>query len=101
MKIIEEKGRPSYFREMTEEEFLEEQRLANQVVQAIEKPIVEEKKEPERNENFFYWQGVTCDIEHGDRSKRLLDHVDGWLRGGTLTALMVGIFPRFWIGFAH
>lgn len=93
MRIVEERGRPSYFQEMTEEEFLEQQRLAKQAAQVIEKLVIEEKKEPERNESFFHWQGVTCDVENGNKKKRLLDQVDGWLRGGTLTALMVRASP--------
>lgn len=95
MKIINEKGRPSYFREMTEEEFLEEQRLAKESAQRIEKSAVEENHEQERNEDFFQWEGVTYDVKNGDKIKRLLDHVDGWLRGGTLTALMVCVLSLF------
>lgn len=95
MKIINEKSRPSYFREMTEEEFLEEQRLAKQSAQLIEKSVVEENHEQERNENFIQWEGITYDVKNGDKTKRLLDHVDGWLRGGTLTALMVCVFSFF------
>jgi hypothetical protein len=89
MKIIDENGRPSYFREMTEEEFLEHQRQAKEAAQLIEKPVVKELQVPERNENFVQWEGVTYDLKNGGKMKRLLDLVDGWLRGGTLTALMV------------
>jgi hypothetical protein len=92
MKIIHENGRPSYFQEMTEEEFLEAQQTAQQAAQQaaqqIEELAAKENRE-ERNENFFQWEDVTYDVKHGDKTKRLLDHVDGWLRGGTLTALMV------------
>lgn len=92
MKIIEEKGRPSYFREMTEEEYLKEQRLAKQSAQVVEEAVIEDKSGQERNENFVQWEDVTYDVKSGDMTERLLDHVDGWLRGGTLTALMV-CFP--------
>jgi hypothetical protein len=85
MKVMEEKGRPSYFREMTEEEFLEEQKSAAGATQLIEEPAAKENHEQERNDNFVHWENVTYDV----KTKRLLDHVDGWLRGGTLTALMV------------
>ncbi|KAF2420724.1 P-loop containing nucleoside triphosphate hydrolase protein [Tothia fuscella] len=89
MKVMEENGRPSYFKEMTEEEFQEEQkRLAEEAARLAEKPVVEEKPEQKRNENFVHWEGVTCDVERDGKSRRKLDHLDGWLRGGTLTALM-------------
>jgi hypothetical protein len=89
MKVIEENGRPSYFREMTEEEFLEDQRLAEEAAKLAEKPVVEELQGPERNEDFVQWEGLTCDVKDGAKTKVLLDQVDGWLRGGTLTALIV------------
>ncbi len=89
MKIIHENGRPSYFQEMTEEEFLEAQQAAQPAAQQIQEPAVKANYEEERNETFFQWEDVTYDVKHGDKTKRLLDHVDGWLRGGTLTALMV------------
>lgn len=85
MKVVEENGRPSYFREMTEEEFLEDQRLAEEAA----KPVVEEIQEPERNEDFVQWEGLTYATQNGAKTKQLLNQVDGWLRGGTLTALMV------------
>jgi hypothetical protein len=89
MRIISEKGRPSYFREMTEEEFLEEQQVATRAAQLIEKAVVEENHKPERNENFFQWESVTYDFKKSDKLVRILDHVDGWLRGGTMTVLTV------------
>jgi hypothetical protein len=96
MKVVDENGRPSYFRELTEEEFQEEgkMRLEAESAQPIEKSADEESQQPERNENFFQWEDVTYDIQNGGKTKRLLDHVDGWLRGGTLTALTVCILFR-------
>ncbi|KAL5443710.1 hypothetical protein PMIN06_008623 [Paraphaeosphaeria minitans] len=88
MKVVEENGRPSYFREMTEEEFLEDQRLAEEAAKMAAKPVLEEIQEPERNEDFVQWEGLTYEAKNGGKTKRLLDQVDGWLRGGTLTALM-------------
>jgi hypothetical protein len=39
----------------------------------------------------FLWKDVCYDIKLSDGTeRRLLDHVDGWVRPGTLTALMVG-----------
>ena len=89
MKIVEENGRPSYFREMTEKEFVEGQRKAEEAAKLAEKPVVKAPQKLERNENFVHWEGVTYHVENAGKTKRLLDQVDGWLRGGTLTALMV------------
>lgn len=89
MKVVEENGRPSYFREMTEEEFREDQILAEEAAKLAQKPVVEDTQEPERNEDFVQWEGLTYDVKNGAKTRRLLDQVDGWLRGGTLTALMV------------
>src|SRR4051794_32666903 len=63
MKVISEKGRPSYFREMTQEEFQENQRLAGQPAQLTENSVVGESHDQERNESFFLWEGVTYDVK--------------------------------------
>lgn len=93
MKVVEERGRPSYFREMAEEEYREEQRLAEQSVQVSEKAVVVEREKEtseRRNENFLHWADVAYDsVDVGSGSGESLSGVDGWLRGGTTTALMV------------
>jgi len=38
--------------------------------------------------DIFTWQDVTLDIPVKDGQRRLLDHVSGWVKPGTLTALM-------------
>jgi ATP-binding cassette subfamily G (WHITE) protein 2 (PDR) len=40
---------------------------------------------------IFHWDGVNYDIKIKKEPRRLLDDVDGWVKPGTLTALMV--FP--------
>lgn len=37
---------------------------------------------------IFHWQGVNYDIKIKGGGRRLLDDVDGWVKPGTLTALM-------------
>jgi ATP-binding cassette subfamily G (WHITE) protein 2 (PDR) len=39
---------------------------------------------------IFHWQDVCYDIKIKGEPRRILDHVDGWVKPGTLTALMVG-----------
>ena len=41
---------------------------------------------------IFHWDGVNYDIKIKGEPRRLLDDVDGWVKPGTLTALMVS--PR-------
>ncbi|KAK4951129.1 Multidrug resistance protein, partial [Elasticomyces elasticus] len=36
----------------------------------------------------FHWQDVCYDIKIKSEERRILDHVDGWVKPGTLTALM-------------
>ena len=43
----------------------------------------------ERQTAIFHWQDVCFDIKIKGQPRRLLDHVDGWVKPGTCTALMV------------
>ncbi|KAH8670380.1 ATP-binding cassette transporter [Tricladium varicosporioides] len=38
--------------------------------------------------SVFHWNDVCYDIKVKGKTRRLLDHVDGWVKPGTLTALM-------------
>ncbi|KAK0705778.1 ATP-binding cassette transporter [Apiosordaria backusii] len=38
--------------------------------------------------SVFHWSNVCYDIKIKGKTRRLLDHVDGWVKPGTLTALM-------------
>ncbi|KAH3672518.1 hypothetical protein WICPIJ_010037, partial [Wickerhamomyces pijperi] len=40
------------------------------------------------SKGVFHWRDVTYDIKVGKKPKRILDHIDGWVKPGTLTALM-------------
>jgi len=42
-----------------------------------------------RQTAIFHWQDVCYDIKIKGEPRRILDHVDGWVKPGTLTALMV------------
>jgi hypothetical protein len=41
----------------------------------------------------FHWSNVCYDVKVGKETRRILDNVDGWVKPGTLTALMVCLFP--------
>ncbi|KAK1142767.1 Multidrug resistance protein [Aspergillus melleus] len=38
--------------------------------------------------SIFHWEDVCYDIKIKGQNRRILDHVDGWVKPGTLTALM-------------
>ena len=40
--------------------------------------------------SVFHWKNVCYDVKIKSETRRILDHVDGWVKPGTLTALMVG-----------
>lgn len=42
--------------------------------------------------SIFHWQDVCYTVKIKDETRTILDHVDGWVKPGTLTALMVS-FP--------
>ncbi|CAI6324450.1 unnamed protein product [Periconia digitata] len=42
----------------------------------------------ERQTAIFQWKDVCYDIKIKNEERRILDHVDGWVKPGTLTALM-------------
>lgn len=42
----------------------------------------------QRQTAIFHWQDVCYDIKIKSENRRILDHVDGWVKPGQLTALM-------------
>lgn len=40
---------------------------------------------------IFQWRNVCYDIKIKGKPRRILDHVDGWVKPGTMTALMVSL----------
>lgn len=49
----------------------------------------------ETQTSVFQWSDVCYDINVKGETRRILDHVDGWVKPGTLTALMVSCHPTF------
>jgi ABC-type multidrug transport system permease subunit len=78
--------------------------FGRKTVAAQDAPKTEVKRETqvrEKNErsavvplmnNVFHWQDVCYEVSVKGETRRILDHVDGWVKPGTLTALMVIIF---------
>ncbi|KAH8593040.1 ABC-2 type transporter-domain-containing protein [Bisporella sp. PMI_857] len=42
----------------------------------------------QRQTSVFHWSNVCYDVKIKSETRRILDHVDGWVKPGTLTALM-------------
>lgn len=49
----------------------------------------------QRQTAIFHWDDLCYDIPVKGGTRRLLDHVEGWVKPGTLTALMVRRLSRF------
>lgn len=43
--------------------------------------------------SVFHWEDLCYDIQIKGKDRRLLDKVDGWVKPGVSTALMVNLFP--------
>lgn len=48
--------------------------------------------QPSKQTSVFHWENVCFDVKIKAETRRILDHVDGWVKPGTLTALMVRSF---------
>lgn len=46
----------------------------------------------QRQTAVFHWKNVCYDVQIKTETRRILDRVDGWVKPGTLTALMVSSF---------
>ena len=71
----------------------EEKAQASQIAQARNIPSSQVEGNPDLKaiqpqKNIFTWRNVTYDINIKGEPRRLLDHVSGWVKPGTLTALM-------------
>jgi ATP-binding cassette, subfamily G (WHITE), member 2, PDR len=42
-----------------------------------------------RQSSIFHWRNVCYEVQIKSETRRILDHVNGWIKPGTLTALMV------------
>lgn len=51
----------------------------------------------QKQQSIFHWKDVCYDIKIKGTPRRILDHVDGWVKPGTLTALMVSFSLFFFI----
>jgi hypothetical protein len=55
---------------------------------------IDEVTDVEEQTSIFHWRNVCYDVKIKGETRRILDHVDGWVKPGTLTALMVSDEPH-------
>jgi ATP-binding cassette subfamily G (WHITE) protein 2 (PDR) len=52
----------------------------------------------QQHDSIFHWEDVCYDVKIKGQSRKILDSVDGWIKPGSLTALMVSPLTR-WLNF--
>jgi ATP-binding cassette subfamily G (WHITE) protein 2 (PDR) len=72
-----------------DEEELGDDRLTSDIL-AREKSVPAAPAHLHQQTAIFHWNSVCYDIKVKKEEQRILNEVDGWVRPGTLTALMVG-----------
>jgi hypothetical protein len=60
-----------------------------QTVLSRQKTVPDAPTSIQKQTAIFHWESVKYDIKIKGKGRRLLDDVDGWVKPGTLTALMV------------
>jgi ATP-binding cassette, subfamily G (WHITE), member 2, PDR len=75
---------PSLSKKADEEAKSSDQVTARELTRQVTVPATIQKQTA-----VFHWDGVNYDIKIKGEPRRLLDDVDGWVKPGTLTALMV------------
>lgn len=51
----------------------------------------ESAPEVQKQQSIFHWENVNYEVQIKSETRKILDAVDGWIRPGTLTALMVSV----------
>jgi hypothetical protein len=72
-----------------DEESNVDDRVTTEVVLSRTKTVPDAPASIQKQTAVFHWDGVNYDIKIKGEPRRLLDDVDGWVKPGTLTALMV------------
>lgn len=62
---------------------------ANLEASAREETVPDAPASIQRHSSVVHWDSVNYDIKIKGKPRRILDDVDGWVKPGTLTALMV------------
>ena len=67
---------------------LESNGATHTLPEAVNEGTTDAKDLIEASDEVFYWRDVCYDVQIKKETRRLLNYVDGWVKPGTLTALM-------------
>lgn len=89
--LLFRRGRVPGLKQNLDEEANVDDRINTEML-ACEKSVPAAPASIQRQTAVFHWDSVNYDIpvKGTEKSRRLLNDVDGWVVPGTLTALMVG-----------
>lgn len=79
---------PTYLLKEDDEESGNSKVAAKRTVSNAQPQEGSEVKQLEAQRDIFTWQDVTYTVKVKNADRQLLDHVNGWVKPGTLTALM-------------
>ncbi|KAJ6440945.1 ABC transporter CDR4 [Purpureocillium lavendulum] len=86
--VFSHKGMKRHMRQATTSEKADMENGAVANVQQGAVSTDDEVANVEKQTSIFHWKNVCYDIKIKGNPRRILDHVDGWVKPGTLTALM-------------
>lgn len=90
--LLFRRTRAPYTPSKIDEEAHGDDRLTSDIL-GREKSIPDAPAHLHQQTAVFHWDSVCYDIKIKKDERRILNEVDGWVRPGTLTALMVGYVP--------
>lgn len=90
--LLFRRGRVPYVPSKTDEEANTDDRISTDIFRQG-KPVLQSPAGLREQTAVFQWSDVTYDIKVRKKARRLLHQVDGWIKPGRLTALMVSSPP--------
>jgi hypothetical protein len=91
--LLFRRGRVPDLVQTADEEANVDDRVNTETVLSREKTVPDAPASIQKQTAVFHWDGVSYDIKIKGGPRRLLNDVDGWVKPGTLTALMVRRIP--------
>ena len=86
--LLFQRGRVPDMQSKRDEEANANDRVNTETLAQV-KTVLDTPASIQKQTSIFYWSDVSLNIKIKGKPRRLLDEVDGWVRPGTLTALMV------------
>lgn len=86
--LLFQRGRMPFIQLKADEEAHPDNRINTDILRQ-ERPVPQSAPGLQKQTAILHWSDVNYDIKVKKKSRRLLHQVDGWIRPGRLTALMV------------